>query len=131
MLNRRICSDHIGESQEFDLNAQDKPDTPGLNTFWRFSRLSSRIRARELDSYRRIHIGDLLTAHEMKTSYVLLIIGVLALLAGIGMYVSKWHRSIGLGGTALGVLLLVVGGYMAAREKKPAAMQPKLADQTK
>jgi hypothetical protein len=73
----------------------------------------------------------LLTAHEMKTSYVLLIIGVLALLAGIGMYVSKWHRSIGLGGTALGVLLLVVGGYIAAREKKPAAMQPKVADQTK
>jgi uncharacterized membrane-anchored protein len=60
----------------------------------------------------------------MKTSMALLILGVLAVFAGLTMYFIDWHRTIGLGGTGLGVLLLVVGGFMVAKERKPTAAQP-------
>ena len=70
------------------------------------------------------NIGDLRRAYEMKTSLVLFILGVLALVAGLSMYVISWHRTIGLAGTGLGIVLLVVGGVMVARERKPAVVQP-------
>ncbi len=45
-------------------------------------------------------------------------LGVLGLVVGAGMYAADWHRTIGLGGIVLGVILLV-GGFWLWRSAKP------------
>jgi len=49
------------------------------------------------------------------------VLGVLAVILGAGMYAAQWHRTIGLGALGLGILLILVGVWMA-RSMKPKAM---------
>jgi len=56
----------------------------------------------------------------MKTGHILAILGVLGIAAGAGMYLIDYHRTIGLGGIGLGVVLVLIGLW-AGRSMKPAA----------
>ena len=64
----------------------------------------------------------------MNTGYAVAVLGVLGVILGAGMYAAQWHRTIGLGGIGLGILLILVGVWMA-RSVKPKAM-PKPAQPT-
>jgi len=57
----------------------------------------------------------------MKTGYAVVLLGVLGVIIGAAMYAAQWHRTIGLGGIGLGILLILVGIWMA-RSAKPKAM---------
>ena len=56
----------------------------------------------------------------MNTGYLVAILGVLGVLLGAGMYASDWHKTIGLGGIGLGIVLILAGVWMA-RSMRPKA----------
>ncbi|MDA4126456.1 MAG: hypothetical protein OK452_04535 [Thaumarchaeota archaeon] len=56
----------------------------------------------------------------MKLGILLVLLGVLGVVAGVAMYFVDWHRTIGLGGVGLGVVLLVVGGFLYMQKPKTA-----------
>jgi hypothetical protein len=63
----------------------------------------------------------------MNTGYLLAGLGVIGLILGAGMYAADWHRTIGLGGVGLGVVLLLAGIWMARSKPMkamPQAIQP-------
>ena len=60
----------------------------------------------------------------MNTGYAVAVLGVLGVVLGALMYAAQWHKTIGRGGVGLGILLIVVGVWMAR------GMQPKAASQT-
>jgi multisubunit Na+/H+ antiporter MnhG subunit len=64
----------------------------------------------------------------MNTGYIVAVLGVLGIILGAGMYAAQWHKTIGLGGIGLGILLILVGVWMA-RSVQPKAM-PKPAQPT-
>ena len=64
----------------------------------------------------------------MNTGYILAVLGVLGAILGAGMYAAQWHKTVGLGGIGLGILLILVGVWMA-RSAKPKAM-PQAAQPT-
>jgi len=57
----------------------------------------------------------------MNTGYALAVLGVLGIVLGAGMYVASWHKTVGLGGIGLGILLILVGVWMA-RGMRPKAV---------
>jgi len=57
----------------------------------------------------------------MNTGYAIAALGVLGAILGAGMYAASWHRTIGLGGVGLGILLILVGVWMT-QSTKPKAM---------
>ena len=57
----------------------------------------------------------------MNTGYALAVLGVVGVVLGTGMYITSWHKTIGLGGIGLGMLLILVGVWMA-RGTRPKAM---------
>ncbi len=60
----------------------------------------------------------------MNTGYLLAGLGVLGLILGAAMYAYSWHKTIGLGGVGLGVVLILIGIVMA-RSKPTAGAKPK------
>jgi uncharacterized membrane protein YkgB len=57
----------------------------------------------------------------MNTGYAVAALGILGVIVGAGMYAAAWHRTIGLGGVGLGVILLVAGIWLARNPPaKPA-----------
>ena len=66
----------------------------------------------------------------MKTSIVLYAIGIIVLFAGVAMYALPWHRTIGLGGLVLGILVLAAGAFTTTKERKPSVVQPKQSERT-
>jgi len=54
----------------------------------------------------------------MNLGYVIAALGVIGVLAGAVMYGIAWHRTIGLGGVVLGVILLIAGLWFS-RQAKP------------
>ena len=57
----------------------------------------------------------------MKLGIMLVILGILGIIIGGALYAADYHRTIGLGGIGLGVLLLIVGGAMTMMKGKAAA----------
>ena len=57
----------------------------------------------------------------MKPGIWLALLGVLGVVIGAAMYLVDWHRTIGLGGVGLGILLVVVGGVLAMQKPKAAS----------
>ena len=57
----------------------------------------------------------------MKPGIVLAALGIIGVVAGIAMYFMDWHRTIGLGGLGLGIVLLVVGGVLTMQKPKTAS----------
>jgi hypothetical protein len=65
----------------------------------------------------------------MNNGYLVVGLGVLGLILGVGMYAVDWHRTIGLGGVALGVILVIAGFWLSRSGTKMAATstsQPKM-----
>jgi len=60
----------------------------------------------------------------MNTGYAVAVLGVLGVILGAGMYAAQWHRTIGLGGLGLGILLILVGVWMARSTKPKTMPQP-------
>jgi len=60
----------------------------------------------------------------MNTGYAVAVLGVLGVILGAGMYAAQWHKTIGLGGLGLGILLILVGVWMARSAKPKATPQP-------
>jgi len=60
----------------------------------------------------------------MNTGYIVAVIGVLGLILGAGMYAAQWHKTVGLGGVGLGIVLLIAGVWMARSVKPKAIPQP-------
>jgi len=63
----------------------------------------------------------------MNTGYIVAVLGVLGVILGAVMYAAQWHKTIGLGGLGLGILLIVVGVWMARSvqtKAMPQAAQP-------
>jgi uncharacterized membrane protein YkgB len=62
----------------------------------------------------------------MNIGYAVAGLGILGIIVGMGFYAAGWHKTIGLGGVALGIVLLVIGVWFAMTQKKPAppASQP-------
>jgi len=60
----------------------------------------------------------------MNTGYMVAVLGVLGAILGAGMYAASWHKTVGLGGVGLGIVLILVGFCMAR------GMRPKAASQT-
>jgi hypothetical protein len=56
----------------------------------------------------------------MNTGYLVAALGVLGLVVGAAMYAMAWHKTIGLGGVGLGLVLVIVGIWYS-RSSKPAA----------
>jgi hypothetical protein len=54
----------------------------------------------------------------MKPGIILAILGIIGVVAGVAMYFVDWHRTIGLGGVGLGIVLLVVGGVLSMQKQK-------------
>jgi hypothetical protein len=57
----------------------------------------------------------------MNTGYLVVGLGVLGLVLGAGMYADDWHRTIGLGGVALGVVLVIAGFWLSRSGSKMAS----------
>jgi protein-S-isoprenylcysteine O-methyltransferase Ste14 len=57
----------------------------------------------------------------MNTGYAVVLLGVLGVILGAAMYAAQWHKTIGLGGIGLGILLILAGVWMA-RSAKPKAV---------
>jgi len=57
----------------------------------------------------------------MNTGYAVAVLGLLGAILGAGMYAAQWHKTVGLGGIGLGILLLIVGVWMT-RSEQPKAM---------
>ena len=60
----------------------------------------------------------------MNTGYLLAGLGVIGLILGAGMYAASWHRTVGLGGLGVGVVLLIAGIWMARSKPMKAMPQP-------
>jgi len=60
----------------------------------------------------------------MNTGYAVAVLGVLGVILGAGMYAAQWHKTIGLGGLGIGILLILVGVWMARSMKPKAMSQP-------
>jgi uncharacterized membrane protein YkgB len=59
----------------------------------------------------------------MNMGYAAAALGVLGVIVGAGMYAAAWHRTIGLGGIGLGIILLVAGIWLARSPPAKAAPQ--------
>ena len=59
----------------------------------------------------------------MNAGYPVAILGALGVLLGAAMYASDWHKTIGLGGIGLGIVLMLAGVWMA-RSMRPKAGPP-------
>ena len=58
----------------------------------------------------------------MNLGYIGIGLGVLGLIIGGAMYASDYHKTIGLGGIALGVILILGGVWLSrTKPKAPAA----------
>ncbi len=57
----------------------------------------------------------------MNNGYLLAALGVLGVILGAGMYAAAWHKTVGLGGIGIGVVLLVAGFWLARNPMKPMA----------
>ena len=60
----------------------------------------------------------------MKTGYIVAVLGVLGLILGAGMYAAKYHKTIGLGGIVIGIVLILIGIWMARGMKPQTQAQP-------
>jgi hypothetical protein len=58
---------------------------------------------------------------DMKPGIWIALLGILGVVIGAAMYFVDWHRTIGLGGVGLGVVLVVVGWVLAMRKQKAAS----------
>jgi len=56
----------------------------------------------------------------MNTGYAVAILGVLGAILGVSLYAADYHKTIGLGGIGLGVILILAGAWMS-RSMKPKA----------
>ena len=57
----------------------------------------------------------------MNTGYIVLALGVIGAAVGGVLYAVDYHRTIGLGGIALGVLLILAGILMSRQKPANAA----------
>jgi len=57
----------------------------------------------------------------MNTGYAVAVLGVLGAILGASLYAANYHKTVGLGGIGLGVVLILAGVWMA-RGMKPKAM---------
>jgi Na+/phosphate symporter len=65
----------------------------------------------------------------MKIGMPVTILGILAIIVGGAMYADNYHKTIGLGGIVLGVVLIIIGVILWMMKEKtptptPAASQP-------
>jgi hypothetical protein len=56
----------------------------------------------------------------MNNGYLVVVLGVLGAVLGAGMYATDWHRTIGLGGVALGIVLVIAGFWLSRSGSKMA-----------
>ncbi len=54
----------------------------------------------------------------MKPGIWIALLGILGVVIGAAMYFVDWHRTIGLGGVGLGIVILVVGGVLSMQKQK-------------
>jgi hypothetical protein len=54
----------------------------------------------------------------MKSGMLVIGLGILGVIIGGALYAADYHRTIGLGGIGLGIVLLVVGAVMSMRKEK-------------
>ena len=59
----------------------------------------------------------------MNNGYLVAGLGVLGLIVGAGMYMLDWHKTIGLGGIGLGVVLILAGVWLSRGALKKARTQ--------
>ena len=59
----------------------------------------------------------------MNNGYLVMGLGVLGLIVGAGMYAADWHKTIGLGGIGLGVVLILAGAWFSREAMKKAQSQ--------
>jgi multisubunit Na+/H+ antiporter MnhG subunit len=59
----------------------------------------------------------------MNTGYTVAVLGVLGVILGAGMYAAQWHKTIGLGGIGLGILLILVGVWLVRSVQPKATAQ--------
>jgi len=57
----------------------------------------------------------------MKLGIWIALLGILGVAIGGAMYFMDWHRTIGLGGVGLGIVLVVVGGVLSMQKPKAAS----------
>ena len=57
----------------------------------------------------------------MNTGYLVAVLGVLGAILGAAFYALDFHKTIGEGGIGLGIVLILIGVWMA-RSTKPSAM---------
>jgi hypothetical protein len=57
----------------------------------------------------------------MNVGYIVAVLGILGAILGAGMYAASWHKTVGLGGVGVGVVLILVGIWMA-RGMRPKPM---------
>jgi hypothetical protein len=57
----------------------------------------------------------------MKAGIWVAALGVLGVIVGGGMYAADWHRTIGLGGLGIGIILLIAGVALSMQKQKPMA----------
>ena len=67
----------------------------------------------------------------MKTGMLVLMLGILGVIIGGALYAADYHRTIGLAGIGLGIVLLIVGGVLSMRKDKAMpAPDPKQTQKT-
>jgi hypothetical protein len=57
----------------------------------------------------------------MKLGIWIALLGILGVVVGGVMYFMDFHRTIGLGGVGLGIVLLAVGGFLSMQKQKAAS----------
>lgn len=57
----------------------------------------------------------------MKPGIWVALLGILGVVIGGAMYLIDWHRTIGLSGVGLGIVLVVVGGVLTMQKQKAAS----------